>query len=62
MSHDKKPSNANDEAEPGKSGAERPTDQQSPDAIRHQQDALHHKGTQRRDADGEPTHRGGPSK
>jgi hypothetical protein len=45
-------SKVKDEPGPDKSAAKRATDQQSQDAIRHHEDASHHKGTQHGGADG----------
>jgi hypothetical protein len=49
-------SNSNVKDEPGrdKSAAKRATDQQSQDAVRHHEDASHHKGTQHGGAGGNP--------
>jgi hypothetical protein len=61
MSKKNKHSNVNDESGSGRSAAKRSTDQQSQDAMRHQQDASHHKGAQQAKANA-ATHKGGHSK
>ena len=52
MSKDNKHSKVNDEAGSDESAAKRGVVQQSQDAIRHQEDASHHKGTQHGGDDG----------